>query len=242
MTQTENYKKLKKLFLVSVINYFKISCSSQSSCYPNLQGLFTSSPMIISHLLLLLIEIDIHLDPMYEKGTSWSSLQYWPKFLSSLESVISQIFVDHLPRTSYLPGDSKVRVPCTHEADILAREMETRNKGNGQFAIKAWRMWGRCSNREKNEWRMSSQAQMQSDGSFRKATAQGGYCLQHLVFYISPAALKKHRASSFNKQHPGLCHQQQLPWVDTALDQCSISPPICSRLFYLWQIQSPHWL
>ena len=138
MTQTENYKELKKLFLVSVINYFKISCSSQSSCYPNLQGFFTSSPMIISHLLLLLIEVDIHLDPMYEKGTSWSSPQYWPKVLSSLESVISQIFVDHLPHTSYLPGDWKVRVPCTHEADILAREMETRNKGNGQFAIKAW--------------------------------------------------------------------------------------------------------
>lgn len=84
----------------------------------------------------------------------------------------------------------------------------------------------RCSNREKNEWKVSSQAQTQSDWSFRKAATQGGYCLQHWVFYTSSAALKKHRASSFNKQHPGPRHQQQLPWVDTALDQCSIiSPP-----------------
>lgn len=39
MTQTENYKEFKKIFfLVSVINYFKINCSSQSSCYPNVQN------------------------------------------------------------------------------------------------------------------------------------------------------------------------------------------------------------
>lgn len=73
--------------------------------------------MIISHLR-------IYLDPVYEKGASWSSLQYWLKFLSSLELVISQIFVDHLQCTSYLPGDSKIKVPCTHAANILAREME----------------------------------------------------------------------------------------------------------------------